>query len=233
MSRDELPLPLGVWKLLTEAQGHLESRCWPAMVSKHLQLWEPTRGKKNCSDIWWSGQNGKQEPRVILLWESPSSVSLSLALGTDPRHRTSCSSSHVTSYAHFTWGTWQKRETLVLQDWTHGNAQGERRKWGRTEKTKRKVALLKQSNSTGKGDISTSKGKTFWWPEVIFKHCCPTHGGHVVFGNQGHLSPTPAVGSSVPQGIMSKTPNHDLSRLQSHFGDRMMMWEWWVGVGVG
>lgn len=46
MSRDELPLPLGVWKLLAEAQGHLESRCWPAVVSKHLQLWEPTKEKK-------------------------------------------------------------------------------------------------------------------------------------------------------------------------------------------
>lgn len=64
MSRDELPLPLGVWKLLAEAQGHLESRCWPAMVSKHLQLWEPTRGKKKKNPAQTSGKVGRWKTRA-------------------------------------------------------------------------------------------------------------------------------------------------------------------------
>lgn len=38
MSSDELPLPLGIWKLFPEAQRHLEPWQRPAMVSKGLEL---------------------------------------------------------------------------------------------------------------------------------------------------------------------------------------------------
>lgn len=38
VSSDELPLPLGIWKLFPEAQRHLEPWQRPAMVSKGLEL---------------------------------------------------------------------------------------------------------------------------------------------------------------------------------------------------
>lgn len=46
MRSDELPLPLRIWKLLPEAQSHLESWQGTAMVSKCLQLWRNPIRKK-------------------------------------------------------------------------------------------------------------------------------------------------------------------------------------------
>lgn len=51
VSSDELPLPLRIWKLFSEAQSYLESWQGTAMVSKSLQLWRsPIRGEKNNPD---------------------------------------------------------------------------------------------------------------------------------------------------------------------------------------
>jgi hypothetical protein len=48
----------------------------------------------------------------------------------------------------------------------------------------------------------------------------------VVSGHQEHLFLSPAVGSCVLLGTRSKTPKlENQSRLQSHFGDRMIQGE--------
>lgn len=93
------------------------------------------------------------------------------------------------------------------------------------QKGQRKVVLVRQTNSTGKGDISTSKVTMFWWPAVIFKHHCLTMEATWCLGTKDICLPHQLLAAVSHLVLGRKLQTTDLRRLQSHFGDRMMQRE--------